>query len=71
MLPTLTCSAPDRSDTRRGCRSRRRVVASSRGDILIGEIEAFLREQKLGETGVAFLFDDAAASSPIRACRRS
>ena len=35
--------------------TRRGVVG---GDILIGEIEAFLRDQKLGETGVAFLFDN-------------
>jgi adenylate cyclase len=28
------------------------------GDILVGEIESFLREQKLGETGVVFVFDD-------------
>lgn len=35
--------------------ARRGVVG---GDILIGEIEAFLRDQKLGETGVAFLFDN-------------
>ena len=34
---------------------RRGVVA---GDVLVGEIEAFLRDQKLGETGIAFLFDN-------------
>ncbi len=34
----------------------RRGVAAS--DILLGEIEEFLREQRLGETGIVFVFDD-------------
>jgi adenylate cyclase len=35
----------------------RRGVAA--GDILLGEIEQFLREQRLGETGIVFVFDDS------------
>ena len=34
---------------------RRGIVA---GDILLAEADAFLREQKLGQSGVVFLFDD-------------
>lgn len=35
----------------------RRGIAA--GDILLGDIEQFLRDQRLGETGVVFVFDDS------------
>jgi adenylate cyclase len=35
---------------------RRGIVA---GDILLADVDAFLRAQKLGQTGVVFLFDDS------------
>ena len=57
--PGLTSSSPPASpDTRCGCRcseGRRGVVA---GDILLNEAEAMLIRQRLGKSGIAFLFND-------------